>query len=45
MNFRANNKNINRFESHTKKGYPRRPSEMQRISYNRFESLSTEVEF
>jgi hypothetical protein len=44
MNCRANNRNINNFESHTQKGYPRRPSETQRISYNMFESLSTEVE-
>jgi hypothetical protein len=45
MNCRANNKNIKNFESHTQKGYPRRPSETHRRSYNRFESLSTEVEF
>jgi hypothetical protein len=32
------------FESHTQRGYSRRPSETQRRSYNRFESLSTEVE-
>jgi hypothetical protein len=44
MNCRANNRNINNLESHTQKGYPRRPSETQRRSYNRFESLSTEVE-
>jgi hypothetical protein len=44
MNCRANNKNINNFECHTQKGYPRRPSETQRRSYNMFESLSTEVE-
>jgi hypothetical protein len=37
-------RNINNFESHTQKGYPRRPSETRRISYNMFESLSTEVE-
>jgi hypothetical protein len=36
--------NINNFESHTQKGYPRRPSETQRRSYNRFELLSNEVE-
>jgi hypothetical protein len=35
---------INKFESHTKKGYPRRPGETQRRSYNRFEYLSTKVE-
>jgi hypothetical protein len=36
--------NNNNVESHTQWGYSRRPSETQRISYNRFESLSTEVE-
>jgi hypothetical protein len=30
MNCRANNRNINKFESHTQKGYPRRPSETQK---------------
>jgi hypothetical protein len=45
MNCRYNIRNINNFESHTQKGYPRRPSETHRISYNKFESLSTEVEF
>jgi hypothetical protein len=44
MNCRDNNRNINNFEIHTHKGYPRRPIETQRRSYNRFESLSTEVE-
>jgi hypothetical protein len=44
VNCRANNKNNNYFESHTQRGYSRRPSETQRRSYNRFESLSTEVE-
>jgi hypothetical protein len=44
MNCRANNGNINNFESHTQKGYPRRPSETWKRSYNKFESLSTEVE-
>jgi hypothetical protein len=44
VNCRANNININKFESHTQKGYPRRPSETQRRIYNSFESLSTEVE-
>jgi hypothetical protein len=44
MNFRDNIRNINNFESHTQKGYQRRPSETQRRSYNMFESLSTEVE-
>jgi hypothetical protein len=36
--------NNNYFESHTQRAYSRRPSETQRISYNRFESLSIEVE-
>jgi hypothetical protein len=44
MNCRDNNMNINNFEIHTQKGYPRRPSETQRRSYNSFESLRTEVE-
>jgi hypothetical protein len=44
VNCIANKRNINNFESHTKKGYPRRPSETQRIIYDKFESLSTEVE-
>jgi hypothetical protein len=44
VNFIANNMNINKFESHTKKGYSRRPSETQRRSYHTFESLSTKVE-
>jgi hypothetical protein len=44
VNCRANNMNIKKFESHTQKGYPRRPSETQRRSYNRFEHLITEVE-
>ena len=44
MNCKANNKNINNFESHTQKGYPRRPSETQKRSYNKFESLIIELE-
>jgi hypothetical protein len=44
VNCRANNKNNNNFESHTQRGYLGRPSETQRIIYNMFESLSTEVE-
>jgi hypothetical protein len=44
MNCRANNRNIKKFEIHRQRGYPRRPSETHRRSYNRFESLSTEVE-
>ena len=44
VNCRANNMNNYDIESHTQRGYSRRPSETQRISYNRFESLRTEVE-
>jgi hypothetical protein len=44
VNCRDNNRNNNYLESHTQRGYSRRPSETQRISYNRFESLRTEVE-
>jgi hypothetical protein len=44
MNCRAKNRNNNNFESHTQRGYSRRPSETQRRSYNRLESLRTEVE-
>jgi hypothetical protein len=44
MNCKANNRNINNFEIHTQKGYPRSPSEKQKIIYNMIESFSTEVE-
>jgi hypothetical protein len=44
MNCRANNRNNNNFESNTQRDYSRRPSDTQRISYNKFEYLSTEVE-
>jgi hypothetical protein len=44
VNYRANNRNNNKFESHTQRDYSSRPSKTQRRSYNRFESLSTEVE-
>jgi hypothetical protein len=44
VNCRANSRNINNFEIHTQKGYPRRTSETKRRIYNIFESLSTEVE-
>jgi hypothetical protein len=44
VNCRDKNRNKNNFEIHTQRVYPRRPSETQRISYNRFDSLSTEVE-
>jgi hypothetical protein len=37
INCRANRRNINNFESHTQNGYPRRPIETQRRSYNMFE--------
>jgi hypothetical protein len=43
VNCIANNRNINNFESHTQKGDLGSPSKIQRRSYNRFESLSTEV--
>jgi hypothetical protein len=36
--------NINDSESYAQKGYLRSPSETKRRSYNRFESLRTEVE-
>jgi hypothetical protein len=36
--------NNNYFESHTQRGFSRRPNETQIRSYNRFESLSTKVE-
>jgi hypothetical protein len=41
VNCKANNRNNSNFESHTKRGYSRRPSETQRRSSNMFESLST----
>ena len=44
MNCRANNRNNNSLESYTQRDYSRRPNKTQRRSYNRFESLSTEVE-
>jgi hypothetical protein len=44
VNCRANNRNSNNFESYTQRDYLRRPSETQRRSYNRFESLRTKVE-
>jgi hypothetical protein len=44
VNLRANIRNKNNFQIHTKRGYARRPSETQIKSYNGFESLSTEVE-
>jgi hypothetical protein len=45
VNCRDNNRNNNNFESYTQRDYSRRPSDTQTRSYNRFESLSTEVEF
>ena len=44
MNCGENNRNKNKFESHTQRRYPRRPSETHRRRYNKFESLRTEVE-
>jgi hypothetical protein len=44
MNCGPNKMNNNNFESHTQRGYSIRPSETKRISYNRFEPLSTGVE-
>jgi hypothetical protein len=44
MNYRGKNRKTKNFESHTQRGYPTRPRKTHRISYNRFESLSTEVE-
>jgi hypothetical protein len=44
VNCRANNRNNNEFESHTQRVYSRRPSETQKRSYNRFESMRNEVE-
>jgi hypothetical protein len=41
---RANSMNIKKIETHTQNGYPRRSSETQRRSYNRFELLRNEVE-
>jgi hypothetical protein len=45
MNGKAKNKNSKNFERHTQRGYSKRPSETQRISYNRLESLNTKVEY
>jgi hypothetical protein len=44
VNCRVNNRNSNKLEIYTQRDYSRRPSDTQRRSYNRFESLSTEVE-
>jgi hypothetical protein len=44
VNCRDNNRKNNNFESPTHRGYSIRPSETQIRSYNRFESLRTEVE-
>jgi hypothetical protein len=41
---KANNRISNNFESYTQRDYSRIPSDTQRRSYNRFESLSIEVE-
>jgi uncharacterized protein YjhX (UPF0386 family) len=44
VNCRANRRNKNNFEIHAQYGCPRRPSETQKGSYKRFESLIIEVE-
>jgi hypothetical protein len=44
VNCRANNRNNNNFESYTQRDYSRRLGDTQIRSYNRFESLSIEVE-
>jgi hypothetical protein len=44
VNCRANIKSRNNYEGYTRNSYPRRPHEAQRKNYNRFESLSNEVE-
>jgi hypothetical protein len=43
VNCRANNRNRDNHESYAQNNYLRRLSETQDISYNRFESLSTEI--
>jgi hypothetical protein len=42
VNCRAKKRNTNNFESHTQRGYPRRPSETQRRSYKMFLTLRKE---
>ena len=44
VNSKDDSRNKNKFEFHAQNGYPIRPNETQRRSYNKFESLSTEVE-
>jgi hypothetical protein len=44
VNCRANNRNIVNRESYARNDYSRRPSETQNKNYNKFESLSTEME-
>jgi hypothetical protein len=44
VNCRANTKNISNYEGYTRNSYPRRSHEAQNRSYNRFGSLSDEVE-
>jgi hypothetical protein len=44
VNCRGNNMKNNSFESYIQNDYSRIPSETQRRSYNRFESLSIDVE-
>jgi hypothetical protein len=44
VNCRDDTNNTSNYEGYTRNGYPRRTHEAQRRSYNRFESLSVEVE-
>jgi hypothetical protein len=44
VNCRENNRNINNHEIYAQNDYSRRLSDTQNISYNRFESLSTDME-
>jgi hypothetical protein len=44
MNCIENNKNIDNHESYAQNDYSRRPIETHIINYNRFESLSIEME-
>jgi hypothetical protein len=44
VNCRENNRNRDNSESYAQNDYSRRTSETQKKSYNRFESLSIEME-
>jgi hypothetical protein len=44
VNCRSNNMNIDNHESYARNDYSRRPGERQNKSYNKFVSLSTEME-